>query len=65
MLTRIVSILHFSGVNPYLKDGTYDIEFLNDQPSVYESEYIHHVRFEKPIAMKVNGHKNKGVLLKP
>lgn len=48
-----------------MKDGTYDIEFLNDQPSVYESEYIHHVRFEKPIAMKVNGHKNKGVLLKP
>ena len=52
-------------INPYLNDGTYDTEFLNAQPAVFESEYIRHVRFDKPIIMKVDGRKNKGVLLKP
>jgi Phosphoenolpyruvate synthase/pyruvate phosphate dikinase len=52
-------------INPYLKEGTYDTEFLNAQPAVYESEYIRHIRFEKPMVMKVDGRKNKGIVLKP
>lgn len=52
-------------INPFLNDGTYDTEYLNAQPSVYESEYIRHVRFERPIVIKVDGRKNKGVVLKP
>lgn len=52
-------------INPYLKDGTYDTDFLNAQPAIYESEFIRHVRFEKPMIMKVDGRKNKGVVMKP
>lgn len=52
-------------INPYQNDGTFDTDFLNAQPAVYESEYIRHVRFEKPIVVKVDGRKNKGVVLKP
>jgi len=52
-------------INPYQQDGTYDTAYLNAQPAVYESDYIRHVRFDKPIVMKVDGRKNKGVLLKP
>lgn len=52
-------------INPFQKDGTYDTDFLNGQPAVYESQYIRHVRFDKPVVMKVDGRKNKGVLLKP
>jgi len=52
-------------INPYIKEGTYDLEFLNTQPAVYESELIRHVRFEKPIVIKVDGRKNKGVVMKP
>ena len=52
-------------INPFLNDGTFDTEFLNAQPAVYESEYIRHIRFEKPIVIKVDGRKNKGVVLKP
>ncbi len=52
-------------INPFQNDGTYDLDFLNAQPAVYESEYIRHVRFEKPIVIKVDGRKNKGVVLKP
>ncbi len=52
-------------INPFQKDGSYDLEFLNAQPAVYESDYLRHVRFEKPIVVKVDGRKNKGVVMKP
>ena len=51
-------------INPFLGDGTYDTEYLNTQPAEYESEYIRHIRFENPIIMKVDGRKNRGVVLK-
>jgi len=52
-------------INPFLNEGTYDTAYLNDQPAVYESDFIRHVRFEQPIVMKVDGRKNRGVVLKP
>ncbi len=52
-------------INPFLGDGTYDTEYLNAQPAHFESEFIRHIRFENPIIMKVDGRKNKGVVLKP
>jgi CheY-like chemotaxis protein/DNA-binding NarL/FixJ family response regulator len=52
-------------INPFLHDGSYDTEFLNAQPAIYESEYVRHVRFDKPIIMKVDGRKNRGVVMKP
>ena len=52
-------------INPFLGDGSYDINYLNSQKAEYESEFIRHVRFEKPVVMKVDGRKNRGVVLKP
>ena len=52
-------------INPFQKDGSYDIDYLNELPAVYESEYLRHVRFEKPIVIKVDGRKNEGVIMKP
>ncbi len=52
-------------INPFQHDGTFDLEFLNQLPAVYESAYLRHVRFEKPAIVKVDGRKNIGVILKP
>ena len=52
-------------INPFQHDGSYDTTYLNAQPAVYESEFLRHVRFKKPIVIKVDGRKNKGVVLKP
>lgn len=52
-------------INPFQHDGTFDIEFLNQIPAVYESDYLRHIRFEKPAIVKVDGRKNIGVILKP
>jgi len=52
-------------INPFLHDGTYDTDYLNARPAAYESEYIRHIRFDKPIILKVDGRKNRGVVMKP
>ena len=48
-----------------MHDGSFDTEYLNNLPASYESEYIRHIHFDKPIIMKVDGRKNKGVVMKP
>jgi hypothetical protein len=52
-------------INPYINDGTYDIEFLNNTEAIYESEFIRHIRFKNPAIVKVDGRKKLGVILKP
>jgi hypothetical protein len=52
-------------VNPYIKEGYLDFGFLDAQPAVYESEYIRHVRFDRPFTIKIDGRKSRGVVLKP
>ncbi len=52
-------------INPFIKDGFYDIEFLSAQPAFYEDEYIRHVRFDNPIRIEIDGKKNLGVVYKP
>jgi CheY-like chemotaxis protein len=52
-------------INPYIKDGVYDLDFLNDQPAAFEDEAIRHVRFEKPINIVIDGKSNTGVVFKP
>ncbi|MDD2299615.1 MAG: PEP/pyruvate-binding domain-containing protein [Fermentimonas sp.] len=53
-------------VNPFLEnDGYFDENFLNEQPAIFETEYIRHVRFEQPVIIKINGKKRMGVVMKP
>lgn len=53
-------------VNPFLEnDGFFDEPFLNEQPAVFETDYIRRVHFDKPLCIKINGKKRVGVVLKP
>lgn len=52
-------------VNPYINDGYFDVEWLNNQPVVFENQYIRHVRFNKPLEIMIDGRKHKGVVMKP
>lgn len=52
-------------VNPYLHDGSYDIDFLNSLPAWHETEYLRCVRFYKPLVIQVDAKTNQGVILKP
>jgi len=52
-------------INPFQNDGSYDLEFLNAQPALFENQYLRHIRFNSPMIVKADGRKNIGVIMKP
>lgn len=52
-------------INPYIKDGFYDTDFLDSQKAVYEDEFIKHIKFEKPLVAVIDGKERKGIVFKP
>jgi DNA-binding response OmpR family regulator len=52
-------------INPYINEGFYNIEFLNQREVLFEDNYIRHVRFENPLEIMIDGKKHRGVILKP
>lgn len=47
-------------VNADLKQGFYDLQFLENQQKSYEDEQICHVRLPKPITVAIDGDQGKG-----
>jgi Phosphoenolpyruvate synthase/pyruvate phosphate dikinase len=55
----------YFSVNPYSNsEDLFDEIYLNQQPAVFETEYVRHVRFTDPIIVKINGKKKMGIVLK-
>ena len=52
-------------INAYMNDGIYKQEYLNELPVVEETQFLRHVRFEKPIVVKMDGKKKVGVVMMP
>jgi CheY-like chemotaxis protein len=52
-------------VNSDLRNEFLNWRWLNEQRSVKEREYSRHLRFDKPLTIKMNGRTNRGVILKP
>jgi CheY-like chemotaxis protein len=51
-------------INPHINHGHYDLEFLDTQPAVFESDYVRHVRFDAPLVIKIDGRKSIGLVQK-
>ncbi len=45
--------------------GFIDWEWLNNQKAEEEYIFTKHLKFDQPISVKINGHENRGVILKP
>ncbi len=52
-------------INPHKKEGFVDWDWLLAQPVKDEKHFTRHVRLEKPLAVKMNGHNNSGIVIKP
>jgi hypothetical protein len=52
-------------INPFMKDGIYNVDFLNRQPTVDETHFLRHVRFDKPMRIEIDGKTNRAVVYKP
>ena len=49
-------------VNPYAGEGLFDIARLNAMEAIHESEFIRHVRFEKPLEIIIDGINNRAIV---
>ncbi|MEJ2719992.1 MAG: PEP/pyruvate-binding domain-containing protein [bacterium] len=52
-------------VNSDLKNEFINWRWLAAQPSVRERDFARHLRFDRPLTIKMNGRSNHGVILKP
>ena len=52
-------------INTYTGDGLFQKEVLDAMPAVEETEYVRHVRFERPLKIMMDGKKQTGVVLLP
>lgn len=52
-------------VNSSDKIGFIDWEWLKSQPATEEFNFAKHLEFSDPISVKINGHQNQGIILKP
>jgi len=52
-------------VNSHLSNDFIDWKWLTEQKVLEEFNFTKHLHFDSPIIVKINGHQNKGVILKP
>jgi CheY-like chemotaxis protein len=52
-------------VNAHLNQGFVDWDWLLSQAAYSRMEFTRHIRFDRPLLIKINGHRPKGVILKP
>ena len=52
-------------INTYTGDGLFQQEVLDQMPAVEETQYVRHVRFERPLKIMMDGKKQQGVVLLP
>ena len=52
-------------INTYTGDGLFQQDILDRMPAVEETEYVRHVRFDRPLKIMMDGKKQTGVVLLP
>jgi CheY-like chemotaxis protein len=52
-------------VNSFVHQGFIDWDWLSKFPAVEELNFTKHLRFDQPVIVKISGHKNKGIIIKP
>lgn len=52
-------------LNTFTGEGKLDVEWLDAQPAVYETEMVRHVRFDKSMVLNLDGREGKAVIYYP
>jgi CheY-like chemotaxis protein len=52
-------------VNSFMRDGIFNIEYLDSLKAAQETVYLRHIRFERPMKIEIDGKANKAVVYKP
>ncbi|MCD8186672.1 MAG: phosphoenolpyruvate synthase [Rikenellaceae bacterium] len=49
-------------INPFVGDGSFQVERLDSLPALEETEFVRHVRFDAPLYIFIDGKNNKGIV---
>lgn len=52
-------------INSVKGNGFFDWEWLLKQNSIESKNFTKHIQFKNPVVVKMNGHNNKGIIIKP
>ncbi|MCQ2144433.1 MAG: phosphoenolpyruvate synthase [Bacteroidales bacterium] len=52
----------YVNINPFVKEGSFDVEKLDSMPALEETHFMRHVRFDKPLTICIDGLKNKAII---
>lgn len=52
-------------INPFINDGYYNVEFLDNMEAVYQDDFIRHIHFEEALDIKIDGRIHRGAILLP
>ena len=52
-------------INAYMNDGIYRQDYLDTLPAIEETKYLRHIRFDKPMIVKMDGKKKIGLVTMP
>ena len=52
-------------INPFKKDGFWDLDFLSEAEAVYEDHFVKHIRFNSELLIKIDSKRSKGIIIKP
>jgi hypothetical protein len=61
---NIIPVGYFT-VNSFINLGNIDWDWLQQQNPLKSLNIPKHLSFDEPLTIKINGHKNKGIILKP
>ena len=51
-------------INPFMGDGVFDLDYLNNKQAVYEDNYLRHIQFNKPLTIVIEGKTSKAAIFK-
>ncbi len=52
-------------INPFIKDGYFDVSYLNERHAVYEDGFVRLIKTDHHMTVYIDGKKNIGIVMKP
>jgi len=49
-------------INPSLKDGIFNLDYLSCREAEFETEYLRQIRFDEPLCVKIDGRTSRGLI---
>lgn len=49
-------------INPHINHGLYDVSYLDGCEAAYESRFVRHIQFERPLKIRIDGQRNLGLI---